>query len=164
MDDPVHRCFPPVVDERTRLLLLGSLPGPVALAKQQYYGQPRNQFWRLVSGVIGRDLVPLEYEARLTALRETGIGLWDTVAAARRKSALDTDIRLEAASDLNPLVDRLPALRAVGFNGGLSAKLGRRQLGNREGLALVDLPSSSPALTTPFERKLESWLRLRAFL
>ncbi|MGQ0559507.1 MAG: DNA-deoxyinosine glycosylase [Sphingosinicella sp.] len=162
--DKLHRCFPPVFGAQTRLLLLGSLPGPVALQKQQYYGQPRNQFWRLVSAVIGRDLVLLDYEARLAALLEAGIGLWDTVAAARRRTALDTDIRLEATSDLNSLVDRLPELRAVGFNGGLSAKLGRRQLEERPGLALIDLPSSSPALTTPFERKLESWLRLRDYL
>ena len=60
--------------------------------------------------------------------------------------------------------DATPELRAVGFNGGTSARIGRRQLAGAEGIDLLDLPSSSPAYTIPFERKLESWLKLRAYL
>ena len=51
-----HRSFPPVVDADTRLLILGSLPGAASLAAGRYYAHPQNQFWRLVGGVIGRDL------------------------------------------------------------------------------------------------------------
>ncbi len=160
----MQHCFPPVTRPDTRLLVLGSLPGAVSLAKQQYYAHPRNQFWRLIGAVIGRDLVPLVYEARLEALLDAGIGLWDTVAAATRKGSLDADIRLHAASDLAALVETLPRLRAVAFNGGTSARIGRAQLGGIERVDLVDLPSSSPAYTLPFERKLEAWLSLRAYL
>ena len=46
--------FEPVADTGARLLILGSLPGEVSLAKAQYYGNARNQFWRLIGGVIGR--------------------------------------------------------------------------------------------------------------
>lgn len=162
---PLQHCFPPVVRPDTRLLVLGSLPGAVSLARRQYYAHPQNQFWRLISRVIGRELVPLGYEARLEALLEAGIGLWDTVAAATRKGSLDADIRLHAASDLAALVATLPELRAVAFNGGTSARIGRAQLAGVERVELVDLPSSSPAYATlSFERKLASWLSLRAYL
>ena len=160
----MQHCFPPVTRPDTRLLLLGSLPGAISLAEQRYYANPRNQFWRLAGTVIGRDLVPLAYEARLEALLEAGIGLWDTVAAATRKGSLDQAIRLHQASDLPGLAATLPELRAVGFNGGKSASIGRPQLAGRRGLALVDLPSSSPAFTLPFEAKLERWIELRRFL
>lgn len=161
----MHHCFPPVTSPDTRLLVLGSLPGAVSLAKQRYYAHPQNQFWRLIGAVIDRDLVPLDYEARLAALLDAGIGLWDTVAAATRKGSLDSDIRLHEASDLAALAATLPRLKAVAFNGGTSARIGRRQLAEAPGLALIDLPSSSPAYASlPFERKREAWLALRAYL
>jgi len=162
---PLQHCFPPVTRADTRLLVLGSLPGAVSLAQQRYYAHPQNQFWRLMSRVIGREMVTLDYEARLQALLEAGVGLWDTVAAATRKGSLDADIRLHAASDLAALVDTLPELRAVAFNGGTSARIGRAQLAGMDGFDLVDLPSSSPAYATlSLERKLDAWLRLRAYL
>jgi double-stranded uracil-DNA glycosylase len=161
----MHHCFPPVTRPDTRLLVLGSLPGAVSLARQRYYAHPQNLFWRLMSAVIDRDLVPLDYEARLEALLDAGVGLWDTVASATRKGSLDADIRLHAASDLAALAATLPALRAVAFNGATSARIGRRQLAAVSGLALIDLPSSSPAYASlPFERKREAWLALSAYL
>lgn len=160
----MQHCFPPVTRADTRLLLLGSLPGAMSLAAQRYYANPRNQFWRLAGAVIGRDLEALAYEARLDALLDAGIGLWDTVAAATRRGSLDQAIRLHQASDLEGLAARLPELRAVGFNGARSAAIGRPRLAGRPDLALVALPSSSPAYTLRFEEKLARWLELRRFL
>jgi hypoxanthine-DNA glycosylase len=162
--DEIKRSFPPVVDERTRLLLLGSLPGEQSLARRQYYGNPRNHFWRLMSAVVEADLVPLAYEQRLRALLDAGVGLWDTVGAATRRGSLDGAIRGHEPNALPELVAGLPGLRAVGFNGGKSAALGMKQLGGDPRLALIALPSSSPAYTLSFEAKQEAWLRLRAFL
>ena len=162
--DEVKRSFPPVVDSRTRLLVLGSLPGEESLARRQYYANPRNHFWRLIGAVAGLDLVPLPYEARLEALLAAGIGLWDTVGSATRRGSLDGAIRLDCANDLAALAEGLPALRAVGFNGGKSASLGLPRLAGRTDLALIPLPSSSPAYTRPFEEKLAAWMRLAPFL
>jgi double-stranded uracil-DNA glycosylase len=160
----MHHCFAPVTRPDTRLLVLGSLPGAVSLAQQRYYAHPQNQFWRLIGAVIGEDLVPLAYEARLAALLEAGVGLWDTVASATRPGSLDADIRLHEASDLAGLIGTLPRLRAIAFNGATSARIGRRQLGDAR-LALIDLPSSSPAYASlPFEGKREAWLALGAYL
>ena len=111
--DAMEHCFPPVADADTRLLVLGSLPGAVSLAKQRYYAHPQNQFWRLIGAVIGRDLVAFPYEERLAALRESRVGLWDTVAAATRRGSLDSDIRLHEASDVGRLAESLPERTAA---------------------------------------------------
>jgi double-stranded uracil-DNA glycosylase len=160
----LKRSFPPVVDRRTRLLVLGSLPGEESLARRQYYANPRNHFWRLIGAVIGADLVPLDYEARLGALLAAGVGLWDSVGAATRRGSLDGAIRGHSANDLAALAAGLPELLAVGFNGGKSASLGRPQLAARPDVALIPLPSSSPAYTLAFEEKLAAWMRLAPFL
>src|SRR3954469_8617859 len=137
--ETVKRSFAPVVDARTRVLVLGSLPGEESLARRQYYGNPRNHFWRLIGAVIGEALEPLPYEARLEGLLEAGVGLWDTIGAATRRGSLDGAIRAVQANPLVERVERLPELRAVGFNGGRSAALGLRQLAGRP-VALVPLP------------------------
>ena len=157
------RSFAPIVAPQTRVLILGSLPGEESLAQQRYYANPRNHFWRLIGAVIEVELEPLAYEARLEALLEAGIGLWDTVASADRRGSLDGAMREVSANPLAPLVAGLPALQAVGFNGGRSAALGTRQLAGSR-LALLALPSSSPAYTLPFVDKLAAWQAIRTFL
>lgn len=115
--------------------------------------------------MIGReDLPALEYDARLAALLSAGIGLWDTIASATREGSLDAAIRDARHAELARLVATLPALRAVGFNGTTSAKVGRRLLAGTP-LALIDLPSSSPAhAALSFDEKRERWLVLQRFL
>lgn len=159
------RGFPPVVDPDVRLLVLGSLPGDASLAAAQYYGHPRNGFWRLVGAAIEQDLPALPYEARLAALLAAGVGLWDVHAEAVRPGSLDAAIKDAADNDLLGLIDSLPRLRALAFNGGAAAKAGARLLAGRTDLTLVPLPSSSPAhAAMGFEAKREAWLTLRAYL
>lgn len=155
-------CLPPVVDAGVRLLILGSLPGEASLAAERYYAHPRNGFWRLLEAVLHQPLEVLEYEARLQALRSRGVGLWDTVASAQRRGSLDGAMRAIATNPLRELLETLPELEAVAFNGGTAARLGRREIG-RTRLTLIDLPSSSPAFTLPFAAKAERWAALRPF-
>ena len=148
--------FPAVTDASTRVLILGSLPGEASLAAQQYYGNPRNAFWRLMEGVLGAPLVPLAYEDRLTTLLAHGVGLWDVIGEAERPGSLDAAIRDPAANDLVALIDTLPNLRGVAFNGGTAAKLGARLVGDR--VPTLALPSSSPAhAARSFGDKLALW-------
>jgi hypoxanthine-DNA glycosylase len=112
--------------------------------------------------VVGEDLASLDYEERLATLLRHRVGLWDVVGEATRPGSLDTAIRDAVHNDLAALVATLPDLRGVAFNGGKAAKEGVRLLAGLEGrLALIPLPSSSPALTTPFAAKAAAWSALR---
>lgn len=158
----VKRGFPPVVDDDTRVLILGSLPGEASLAARQYYGNPRNAFWRLMEQVLEIPLVALSYDERLWALLAHGVGLWDVIAQAERPGSLDAAIRDPAANDLLALVDALPNLRVVAFNGGTAARLGGKLVGDR--VPPLALPSSSPAhAARTFQEKAEAWRRLAPF-
>jgi hypoxanthine-DNA glycosylase len=160
---PAKSCLPPVVNSSVRLLVLGSLPGEASLAAERYYAHPRNQFWRLLETVLGEDLQARGYDERLQVLLQRGVGLWDTVASAERQGSLDGAMRSIAANPLTGLIRQLPALRAVAFNGGTAARIGRREIGSTH-LTLIDLPSSSPALTMAFADKAERWAVLRPFV
>lgn len=164
MTDTRRIGFDPVVDADTRLLILGSLPGDASLRAARYYAHPRNAFWRLLGGVLGEDLDTLAYEARLERLKARRIGLWDVIASAERSGSLDAAIRSPQAADLRGLVAGLPELRAVAFNGGLAARLGRRILEDHADLVLLDLPSSSPAHARPLAEKAARWAALSDFV
>ncbi len=156
--------FPPVVAPDTRVLVLGSLPGDKSLAAGRYYAHPQNRFWHLIGKVIGVELEPLDYEARLAALLAAKVGLWDTVASARRLGSLDAAIRQAEHNPLGDLAASLPALRAVGFNGQASARIGMPQLAGSR-LVLIPLPSSSPAnASIPLAQKEKLWAALGDFL
>lgn len=160
------RSFPPVVDRNTRVLILGSLPGEASLAATQYYAHPRNAFWRLLETVLDAPLVALPYDDRLEVLRSRGVGLWDVIAEAERRGSLDAAILNPASNDLLALIESLPALRMVAFNGGTAAKLGSRLLSSvADRLELIALPSSSPAhAARSFAEKSEAWSVLRDWL
>ena len=156
--------FGAVADARTRVLVLGSLPGEESLRRGQYYAHPRNQFWRLMGAVTGTGLAALPYAERLETLQASGVGLWDVIQSAARPGSLDADIRAPEPNALQALATALPGLRAVAFNGGTALRLGRGRLAETDGVAILALPSSSPAYTLGFELKLQAWMGLKDFL
>jgi hypoxanthine-DNA glycosylase len=162
---PIKSSFEPVADLRTRVLILGALPGQISLERRQYYANPTNQFWRLMERVVEADLVREPYEARLDALLNAGVGLWDVVKSARRAGSLDADIRDASPNRLRPMAANLPGLRAMAFNGGKAFSMGRREMGPEASCELLALPSSSAAYcAASFERKLGAWSQLKRFL
>ncbi len=148
--------LPPILHADTRLVILGSFPGAASLAAQQYYGHPRNQFWRLLGATWGEELAVATYPQRLQALRAHRVGLWDTYAACERQGSLDSAIRAAQPNDLQRLRREAPGLRAVAHNGAESAR--SRGLLEALGLEVHVLPSSSPAhAARSFDDKLAAW-------
>ena len=156
--------LPPIARADARLFVLGSLPGDASLAAQQYYAHPTNQFWRLLGDAMNEDLQSLDYRARLERLAERHIGVWDVVASAVRTGSLDQAIRNATHNQVERLLSEYPELQAIAFNGGTAASIGRKLIGRPEGIALIDLPSSSAANTRPYAAKSVEWRRLRPYV
>lgn len=166
---PSKQSFAPVVDRATRLLILGSLPGDASLAQQQYYAHPQNRFWHLLSDVLQVELVKLDYASRLHNLLAHRVGLWDVIAQAQRRGSLDSQIRNRTDNDLLALINTLPHLQAIAFNGATAAKIGHKLLAASvdkyaNKYQILSLPSSSPAYTLAYPLKLNDWMHLRDFL
>ncbi len=151
--------FPPAMQADAQLLILGSFPGEASLAANQYYAHPRNQFWRLLSGVLDDDLVSLDYASRLTRLAQHRIGLWDVIIACEREGSLDASIRRPQMADFSILQQDFPALRTIAFNGKTSGRFAPQF--EAAGFRTRVLPSSSPAnAQLSFEEKLVKWRAL----
>jgi len=149
----------PVIDTGVRVVVLGSFPGAASLAAGQYYAHPRNQFWRLISSVVGEDLTALSYAERLPRLLAHGVGLWDVLGECERLGSLDSAIRKAAANDFDRLRELCPQLDTVGFNGQASGKFAPQFA--VAGYRTLVLPSSSPAhMAMSFDQKLDVWRQL----
>jgi TDG/mug DNA glycosylase family protein len=155
--------LPPIARPDARLFILGSLPGDASLKARRYYAHPTNQFWKLLGMALGEELHALDYEGRLARLAERRVGLWDVVAFAQRPGSLDQAIRGAGHNPIDRLRHDFPGVRAIAFNGGTAARLGRRLIGDPDGVALLDLPSSSAAYTRPLADKAVGWSRLAEF-
>lgn len=153
---PLLTGLAPVMAPSARLVVLGSFPGARSLALQQYYAHPRNHFWPILSALWETDLQSMTYEARLQALRDRGLGLWDVHAACRRQGSLDSAIEAAEPNDLHGLLQQAPGLRGIAHNGAESARSMR--VTSALGLPVWRLPSTSPANASwSFERKLAAW-------
>lgn len=96
--------FGPVVNEHTRVLILGSHPGVQSLTKQQYYGNPGNAFWRTVFTTLEME-DPINYNERLEGLLSHGIGLWDVYDKVERKGSLDSNIKRNQLNDFERILN-----------------------------------------------------------
>lgn len=151
----VLRGLPPIIDAAAGTLILGSFPSEASLAAQQYYGSRQNQFWRLLGALLGVPLAEMDYADRKTALHGAGIAVWDVYASCERAGSLDSAIRGAQANDFGRLRKLAPKLRRICFNGQTAARFARHF--EELGYATVVLPSSSPAYTLSFEKKLAAW-------
>ena len=154
--------LPPVLRRDARVLILGSFPGAASLAAQQYYAHPRNHFWPLLASITGAPLATLPYPRRLTALRASGIALWDAIVECRRQGSLDSAIRDAVPAQAARVRRAAPAVALVCFNGQTAAR--SLPAWRDAGYATLALPSSSPAYTRPFEEKLAAWRAIGEFL
>jgi TDG/mug DNA glycosylase family protein len=162
MSRPLVYSFPPVADDRARVLILGSMPGVLSLAENQYYAHPRNLFWPIMGSLFGagRDVA---YEQRLRLLQDHRIALWDVLHSCQRDGSLDSDIQCEVANNFATFFNTYPQITHVFFNGGKAESSFRKHVRDvGQGLVMTRLPSTSPAhASLSFEEKLAAWSQIR---
>ena len=162
MSPPLLLGFPPVVDDRAAVLILGSFPSAQSLAAGQYYANPRNAFWPITGELFGFD-ASASYDTRLAALQSAGVALWDVLHACRRSGSADSaiDPKSLVTNDFAELFANYPTITRVYFNGAKAAELYRR-LADERGLPLQHrrLPSTSPAHVMRPGAKLAAWRAL----
>src|SRR5271166_7140018 len=101
---PAKRSFPPVVDARACVLVLGTLPGEESLRRGEYYAHPRNLFWPIIFALFGEPPA-LSYAERLTFLTAHRIAAWDVCELGDREKSADSKIRLERPNTIDRLLD-----------------------------------------------------------
>ena len=150
-------CFPPVARGDARLLILGTMPSVESLPQSFYYAHPRNAFWPVMAEVLGAP-VPETVEEKRALLTGHRVALWDVARSCVRPGSLDSAMRDVEPNDFDSLFARCPKIERILFNGDTARKLYMRLVGRMpEGCDWARMPSTSPAYTLPYARKLEAW-------
>ena len=158
------RSFRSFADERSRILILGSIPGPEALRKREYYGFKGNHFWCILPEIL-KVPPPMNYTEKLRLLKENRIALWDVVGSCAREGASDSSIRLEKPNNIIRLIKKYPEIRTIFLNGKTAEKLFKKYFGDRIQIPAYYLPSTSPAhASIPYAKKREKWRVITRYL
>jgi hypoxanthine-DNA glycosylase len=159
MTEPMREGLTPVIADGARVLVLGSFPSERSLVSGEYYANRRNQFWPLLGAVLGFD-ADLVYDARIAAVKQHGVALWDVVHSCRRIGSMDAKIDRKSlvVNDFGPLLAAHPGIERIFVNGLTAFELFERHV--ETALPAVRLPSSSGALPMTFEDKLTRWREL----
>jgi len=152
--------FDPISNADTTVLILGTMPGDKSLELGEYYGHPRNRFWKIISTITENDL-PLTYSDKKTLLHKTKIGIWDVAHKVNRKGSLDSAIEDEEPNDLDSFIAKHKNLKVVGFNGTKAQALFDKYFDRKSGLKYISLPSTSPANTGfDFDNICKQWRQI----
>ena len=143
MSETLTHPIPPVFDENSRILILGSFPSVKSREQQFFYGHPQNRFWRVLSGVLNCP-VPENVAEKKALLLSRGIALWDVIARCEISGSADASIRNAVPNDLTEIL-KTGHIERIYCNGGTAAALYRKYLLPHTGMEAVTLPSTSPA-------------------
>jgi hypoxanthine-DNA glycosylase len=149
--------FPYIVNAKTEILILGTMPGIASLEKQEYYGNPRNHFWKIIYTHFNNLPISEIFEEKIKLLQSNKVGLWDVLENCERKGSLDIHIKNQKENDFESLFKEFKAIHKIIFNGKESHRYFFKKFGQIEGISYYVMPSTSPANTMSFENKLKTW-------
>jgi len=141
------KSFMPNIDDKSVILILGSMPGVKSLEEQQYYAHPQNRFWKLMDMFCNAEnLNELNYQEKLKILLKNKIALWDVIQSCNRNGSLDSDIQNELPNDIPKLLEHFPNIEKICLNGNKSYSAFKKHFPQLlEQYKCYKLPSTSPA-------------------
>lgn len=132
--------FPPLFDDNSKILILGSFPSVKSRQQQFYYGNKQNHFWQMLSKVFGGSVETVDDKKSLCLAN--GIALWDIVTSCEIEGSMDSDIKNYALADLSVVLDNCH-LQKILCNGAKSFQLTKSVYNGN--IPVFKMPSTSPA-------------------
>ena len=151
----ICKSFDPVFAPDAKMMIVGSMPSVKSLADAQYYAHPRNAFWPILFDIFGQ-MPHNDYIRKMDLIRDNRLALWDAAACCYREGSLDSNMRDVVYNDFGALYAACPGIHTVLCNGGTAHTLFMKSgfAGDRR---VIRMPSTSPAYTMPYEKKLAVW-------
>ena len=155
MTHVIHE-IPPVYDDRSKILILGSFPSVKSREGQFFYHHKQNRFWRVLAAVF-EDTLPETIEEKKEFLLRHNIAIWDVIASCDIEGSSDSSIKNVVPTDLNRILEESEVER-IFCNGKASGNYYKKYQESRTGIEATVLPSTSPANAAfSLEKLIEIW-------
>lgn len=135
----------PIINEHSKVLILGSFPGKKSLEQNMYYADKGNYFWKFMTRFLNKEY-PENDEQKREMLADSNIALWDIYKSAVRvnengkKTSNDKDIIDYELNDIERLLTQFPQVESIGIAGRVAFKSFRK---NFPHIDAICLPSTS---------------------
>lgn len=153
----LKKALPPLIDNSTIILIMGTMAGEQSIAKQEYYANRGNLFWKILFAIFEEEFSST-YEDRKALFRKYNIGLWNVLESCKREGSSDAAIKEETINDFEKLHKQYPNIKYVFFESKAAAKYFQKLSTLHEGIIYTTLPSTSglnAGLSTA--EKMEQW-------
>ena len=148
--------IPPLYDENSKILILGSFPSVRSREEGFFYGHPQNRFWKVISAVYGED-TPLTVPDKKSFLLRNHIALWDVIGSCDIEGSSDSSIKNVSANDLSVILKDAD-IRNIYVNGQTAYKYYCKYSEKETGRKAICLPSTSPANAAwSLDRLISAW-------
>ncbi len=146
--------IPPVYDENSKVLILGSFPSVKSREAQFFYGHPQNRFWKLMALIFEDDL-PQTIEEKRTFLLRHKIAVWDVIKSCDITGSSDASIKNVVPNDLSTILNTAN-ISNIYVNGKTAYKYYEKYTKPLIHRDAICLPSTSPANAAWNMERLES--------
>ena len=148
--------IPPVYDNNSKVLILGSFPSVKSREEGFFYGHPQNRFWKVIATIFNEE-VPGTIDEKRSLLLRNHIAVWDVIESCDIDGSLDSSIKNVVVNDLKIILEKAD-IKAIYINGKTAFiyyKMYTEPLIERQAICL---PSTSPANAAwSMDRLVEAW-------
>ena len=157
----INHPIPPVFDENSEILILGSFPSVKSREQGFFYGHPQNRFWKVTAAVFGEE-VPVSIEEKREFLLRNHIALWDVIESCEIEGSADSSIKNVKVNDLSKILKN-SRISLLFVNGKTAENLYNKYVLPNLGKECVCLPSTSPANAAwSLEKLIGAWKIIRS--
>ncbi|MBR1816549.1 MAG: DNA-deoxyinosine glycosylase [Lachnospiraceae bacterium] len=152
----VKHPFPPLYDENSQILILGSFPSVKSREVKFFYGHPQNRFWKVVSNVFD-EKIPETIEDKKSLILKNHLALWDVISECEITGSSDASIKNAKANDIIGIL-KDSSIKKIIVNGKTAERLYIKYIEPVTGIKAVVMPSTSPANAAwSLDRLIEVW-------
>jgi hypoxanthine-DNA glycosylase len=155
----------PILDARSKVLILGTFPSPKSREARFFYAHPQNCFWVTLAFVLGETPPESDAASKTAFLLRNRVAVWDVIHSCTIEGASDSSIRNPVFNKFRPLIEA-SKITAIFTTGKKATALFNEHCSEEAGMDAVYLPSTSPA-NVAYRSKpafTEHWMRVREAL
>ena len=148
--------FPPLFDEHSTILILGSFPSVSSRESSFFYMHPRNRFWPVLAKVYQEE-TPIGVEERKSFCLRHELALYDAIESCAIHGSSDASISDVVPADLSPIYEETK-IQKILLNGKTAERYFKLYQKDTHGLPIFTLPSTSAANAAwSLDRLAEAW-------